>query len=546
LKFPATLDGNSFDFEVFKHRFDDRVTAIYFWDELQLHWTNATAVYPADPLLGLRLFSSVTQAMAGYIKSRCFDTVHGHDHHVALLPFYLGDEYLSGVAYHFTIHNATYQGICPDEGSGFELLDSINLPGSFLFHEYFDFFGNVNPLKGCIIKTHKNFGKITTVSGDFSGTWGYAGELRESASQILERAQVLKPGRPVREVFVPNRHLDIFEKLPIVGITNGLSEWNHPKRLPELEAVRLQQELDKLGKRASIFRNPAVTVQMLAEDHHFDCSRLEVKSELKRLLHLEAFGTAPPEHLVFLTAVGRLVSQKNLSLVADIAAEVFAMDSGVKFVVLASAPEGDGEGQATEAHFAQLARDFPERFCYRSGFSLPVSKLILAGGDFCLIPSRFEPCGLVDYEASLLGTLVIGRRTGGLTKVSDCAYLYDWLDIGDREGERTAFLEQIRCALETYRNDPGTHDVLVQRAMSIDTGWQRSAAQYLMLYRYGVLVKQWQKKRSQRRIDVLRFAKKLIKEEPAFPLLFSATWHSSRDRELESALKELWKGKKQV
>ncbi|MFN8454732.1 MAG: hypothetical protein U0401_08710 [Anaerolineae bacterium] len=28
---------------------------------------------------------------------------------------------------------------------------------------------------------------------------------------------------------------------------------------------------------------------------------------------------------------------------------------------------------------------------------------MLAYSDFTLIPSRFEPCGLVDFEASLLG-----------------------------------------------------------------------------------------------------------------------------------------------
>jgi starch synthase len=266
---------------------------------------------------------------------------------------------------------------------------------------------------------------------------------------------------------------------------------------------------------------------------------MEVKSELKRLLHLEAFGTEPSPELVLVTAVGRLVAQKNLGLVADIAERTFALDPDVKIVVLASAPEGEGEGEETEAAFCELARRFEDRFYFRSEFSLPISKLILAGGDFCLIPSRFEPCGLVDYEASLLGTLVIGRRTGGLAKVNQFAYLYDWLDIGDRKGEATAFLEQIEIALDVYRNYPDSHRGMVRKAMNIDAGWRKSAAQYLRIYRYGMLVKQWEKERLALDYNAEESAGRLALEEPLFATLFSPVWDAELDLELESALKAL-------
>jgi glycogen synthase len=513
------------------------LTGVYFWDEFQLHWTNANAIYPFDPVLGLRLFSSVSQAMAEYIKSQRFDTVHSHDNHVALLPFYLGDEFLSHVPHHFTVHNATYQGNCPAGGKGYELMESINLPGKELYHKYFDFFDHLNPLKGCMIKTYENHGKITTVSGDLEGTWGYAAELRESAEELSRRAAELNPGRPVREVFVPNRFLDVFEKLPIVGITNGLSDHNRPENLPELKADRLQSVEKGKANHEVLFRNPAVLEQMLREDHNFDSERMGVKSELKRLLHLEAFGTEPSPELALMTAVGRLVAQKNLGLVADITEQTFALDPDVKMVVLASAPEGEREGEETEAAFHELARRFRGRFFFRSEFNLPISKLILAGGDFCLIPSRFEPCGLVDYEASLLGTLVIGRRTGGLAKVDQFAFLYDWLDIGDREGEAAAFFAQIKTALDVYRNSPETHRSMVRKAMSVDAAWRKSAVQYLRIYRYGMSVKQWERDRHAIDYNVEESARRLALEEPLFPTLFSSVWDGKLDLELERALK---------
>ena len=459
----VTLGGHTFPFEVYEHVFDDGQRAIYFWDHGQLHWTNASAIYPSDPWLALGLYATVGQAMASYIAQGHFDTVHLHDYHVGLVPFYLGDAYLQNVPAHLTIHNATYQGITPLRGGGYSTLDYINLPGEQLFHKYFDFFNNLNLLKACMLKVHESGGKITTVSGDLAGTWGYAAELRESHAQVWARAFQQKHAPP-REVFVPNRHLDLCEKLPIAGITNGMSETNGPEHLPELQAEVLRQLQARRGAQAPLFANPITQREMLARDHTFDAQHLEVKAELKRLLHLEAFGTEPVWDPILLTAVGRLVEQKNLGLVADIIDRTLAYDAGAKFIVLASAGDDQG-GRATEAAFAQYAARYPGRVYFNRAFNQALSRLILAGGDFCLIPSRFEPCGLVDYEASLLGNIVIGRATGGLTKVRHCAYLYDWLDISDRAGEAAAFFGTDCCGHHhlspasgpAYRTRPDGH-----------------------------------------------------------------------------------------
>jgi starch synthase len=189
------------------------------------------------------------------------------------------------------------------------------------------------------------------------------------------------------------------------------------------------------------------------------------------------------------------VDQKNLGLAASIVEWTLKHDPRAKFIILASATPGDPAGMADEAEFARLAYWYRNRVFFHNTFNLPLSKLILAGGDFCLIPSRFEPCGLVDYEASLLGNIVIGRATGGLTKVSHCAYLYDWLDISDRMGEAGAFFSRIATAIGNYRRHPEWHRTLIRTAMDIDASWDTSAAQYLRMYRYGFLMKQWHAER---------------------------------------------------
>lgn len=529
----VTLGGHTFPFEVYQHVFDDGQCAIYFWDHGQLHWTTASAIYPSDPWMALGLYATVCQAMASYIQHGNFDIVHLHDYHVGLVPFYLGDDALRNVAVHLTIHNATYQGITPLREGGYSTLDYINLPGARLFHQYFDFFDRLNLLKACMLKVHETGGKITTVSGDLAGTWGYAAELRESAAQVWHRAYQQKHAPP-GEVFVPNRSLDVLEKLPIVGITNGLSDAHRPEHMPELQAAVLHDMQERRGARAPLFTNPTTQHEMLTRDHTFDAQHLEVKAELKRLLHLEAFGTEPAWDPILLTVVGRLVEQKNLGLVADIIERTLAYDAGSKFVILAAAPDGDSTGKAAEAAFTQLAGRYPARVFFKTSFNQPLSRLILAGGDFCLIPSRFEPCGLVDYEASLLGTIVIGRATGGLTKVRHCAYLYDWLDISDRAGEAAAFFDQIAVAITTYRQQPARHAELMRTAMAINASWEPAAQQYLALYRYGCLAKQWYRARRQ-------LIERFVAQMPAAERALFATFFLPGRQEYADRLDwELW------
>lgn len=527
---PAIVEGHSFEFEVYEHIFPDGQRAIYFWDEGQLGWTGERAIYPEDTWMAAKLYSAMSQAMAAYIRQQNFDTIHLHDYHVGLVPFFLGDQYLREVPIHFTIHNASYQGTVPLRGGGYETLELLNLSGERFFHKYFDFFDYVNMMKACMLVVHENGGKITTVSGDLEGSWGYAAELRESERSIRLRALAQK-GRPPLQVFVPNSHLDLFEKLPVIGITNGMSDINRPENLPELIAGHLRQ-IQERNPHKPLFRNPTVQSEMFARDHNFDADHLEIKAGLKRLLHLEAFGYEGPGHEasadpIIFTVVGRLVDQKNPLAVCDIIERVLAYDSLSRFVIIAAAPDGDPEGKAAEARLASLARQNAGRVHLDNSFNIPMARLALAGGDFALIPSKFEPCGLVDYEASLVGNIVIGRLTGGLAKVRHYAYLYDWLDTGDRAGESHAFFQKIREAIDVYRYNAPAHMELMRRAMAINSSWAASASQYVEMYRYGLLAKKWLAGRHQL---IEKFARSLKKDRELFGRFFRPGGQEYSDR----------------
>ncbi len=532
-KLPVTLEGRQFEVSAYSHIFDDGVKAVYFWDDWQLNWTGPGNIYPEDTRMARRLYAVVSQAMAAYIRKEQFNTIHLHDYHLALIPFYLGDAFLQNVPPHFTIHNASYQGVSWFDKGGYQALWDLGLPGERLFHKYFDFNNLINLMKGAMIKTHEMGGKITTVSGDLQAAWGYAAELKESEADLWRRAMAQKRYGPVYNVFPPNRHLDIFEQLPIVGITNGMSDANRPESLPELKAKVLSGLQAKTGR--PLFQNPLVQSAMLSRDHTFSSEDPAAKSALKSLLHLEAFGDPDARDTILMAVVGRLVAQKNLGMVAEIVARTIAFDPGVKFVILASA--NDPEGYRTEERFFSLAQQFPAHVYFNNTFNQPLAKLILSGSDFSLIPSRFEPCGLVDYEASLLGSVVIGRRVGGLAKVDPVAYLYDWLDVGDVAGEAQALLSRIEAAVTLYRKEPSKHRALMKKAMQIDTSWEPAVRDYLRMYRYGFLVRRWWKEKSRAAPSAQRFLDGLDSEETRiFSDFFSPVWGDSWDWKLDAIL----------
>eukprot|EP00878_Enallax_costatus_P043143 GHUV01050878.1.p1 GENE.GHUV01050878.1~~GHUV01050878.1.p1 ORF type:complete len:138 (-),score=28.64 GHUV01050878.1:50-463(-) len=74
---------------------------------------------------------------------------------------------------------------------------------------------------------------------------------------------------------------------------------------------------------------------------------------------------------------------------------------------------GDPVGAAAIAKLHELSHQYPDQmYCpidhYVSGDE---KEMLLQATDFCLLPSRFEPCGLVDVEFGWNGALTIGESS---------------------------------------------------------------------------------------------------------------------------------------
>ncbi len=197
------------------------------------------------------------------------------------------------------------------------------------------------------------------------------------------------------------------------------------------------------------------------------------------LAGLSCFGSlrdAPGSPL--LTFVGRLASQKGVDVLAGAVARLLGRRADLRFLVL-----GQGE-QALEESLAELASGpaGEGRFCLLLGFNSLAAKYCYAAGDFFLVPSLYEPCGLADLYAQMMGSLPVVHRVGGLVKVrhGETGYSYE-------EHSPEALCRAIEEAAGDYRDRPQRLEGMRRRAFGEVLErftWDRVlAGGYLPLYR---------------------------------------------------------------
>lgn len=103
--------------------------------------------------------------------------------------------------------------------------------------------------------------------------------------------------------------------------------------------------------------------------------------------------------------MGRLDYQKGLDLVLKALPRLLEM--GFRLYV-----QGVGDGGLQEA-FLRAEEENPEGVRFLPAYDEAMARLAYAGAEAVLVPSRFEPCGLVQMIASRYGTPPVARAVGG-------------------------------------------------------------------------------------------------------------------------------------
>lgn len=198
------------------------------------------------------------------------------------------------------------------------------------------------------------------------------------------------------------------------------------------------------------------------------------KRKLNKAALQQAYGLPKNERTPLLTMVTRFDHQKGVDLVLDALLQI--ADLNWQAILLGSG-HPDLENSAR-----RLEKILPDRLRALILYDKRVSRELYGGCDAILIPSRYEPCGLVQMIGMRYGCVPIARATGGLR---------DTIADYTRSAESTGFLFQgatpeslagaIRRALYVYKLDEPWKE-MQRRGMEKDFSWMVSARNYAVLY----------------------------------------------------------------
>ncbi|NMA59721.1 MAG: glycogen synthase GlgA [Clostridiales bacterium] len=175
--------------------------------------------------------------------------------------------------------------------------------------------------------------------------------------------------------------------------------------------------------------------------------------------------------------VGRLAGQKGIDLLTRVLKEILSME--VQLVVL-----GTGDWKYENA-LKEAEKQFPTKLNAAITFSADMASKIYAAADMFLMPSKFEPCGLSQMIAMRYGTVPIVRETGGLKDTVEPFNPEKDTGVGFTFKSYDAYdmLDAIRRAVTVYYEQPEKWDIIVKNGMSKDFSWNKSADEYIMMYK---------------------------------------------------------------
>jgi len=373
------------------------------------------------------------------------DVIHCQDGHTAILPAMIRENegyrhYFCNTGVVVTIHNAGI-GYHQEVGDLAFAQTITGLPSRIILNNQLN--GAFDPLLAA-----SSYAIMNTVSEN------YARELRETEDdeltgwlghQLLEKGVILK------------------------GITNGINPADFDPAKPQklgLPAGFSPEKGDFAGKSAC--RKHLVEL----------CTR-------KRITGLKRYGClAPKTDQPLFTLVGRFTEQKGVDKLLDVLEALLPMDEEFQVAI-----QGSGS-RLIESGLINLAdnKKYRGRVCLLLGFHAKLANLLYAAGDFFLIPSRYEPCGLTDYIAQLFGNIPIVHHIGGLVKVKDNITGFAY-----KEHSSAALMGTMQRAIKIFRENPDRINTIrkaaVQHIRKYYT-WNLVMDKYLKLYQEALLLKE--------------------------------------------------------
>ncbi|KAM3711699.1 hypothetical protein ACB098_01G129200 [Castanea mollissima] len=345
-----------------------------------------------------------------------------NDWHTALLPCYLKTMYKSRGLYKNAKVAFCIHNIAYQGRFPFSDFSLLNLPDQF--KSSFDFIdGYEKPVKGRKINWMK--GGIIESDRVLTVSPYYAQELVSGIDKGVELDNIIR-------------------KTGITGIVNGMDvqEWN-PSRDKYID-----------------IKYDSTTV-------------MDAKPLLKEALQAEV-GLPVDQNIPLIGFIGRLEEQKGSDILVEAISKFIGQD--VQIIIL-----GTGK-KPMEKQIEQLEVLYPNSARGVAKFNVPLAHMVIAGADFMLIPSRFEPCGLIQLHAMRYGTVPIVASTGGLVDTVKEGFTGFHMGAFNVEcdavdpADVTAVATNVKRALATF-GTPVLKE-MIQNCMAQDFSWKGPARQW--------------------------------------------------------------------
>jgi starch synthase len=256
-------------------------------------------------------------------------------------------------------------------------------------------------------------------------------------------------------------HILLSRGVKLEGVTNGISPADFDTR-----------EHEKLGIDAGYsvmdgdFAGKVICRQKLIQDING-----------KKLTHVQQNGSlSQADDVPLLTLIGRLTAQKGVDKLIGALETLLPSDKEFQVLILGSGIREIEDG------LVRLTKNSANkgRVCLLRGYDPGLANRIYAAGDFFLVPSRYEPCGLTDYIAQLFGNLPIVHHIGGLVKVIDGKTGFTYQDHSS-----AALMGAMQKAIRVYRKQNGRIKEMQMQAVTTISEkytWKKIVHRYLHLY----------------------------------------------------------------
>jgi starch synthase len=193
---------------------------------------------------------------------------------------------------------------------------------------------------------------------------------------------------------------------------------------------------------------------------------------------IQEVGLKDPRKPLFVM-ISRLVHQKGFDLLLQVLPAMLKKRLNLLLLV-------DGKSSYQEP-LVKLAKKH-DNFVLLEGYDENLSHRIYAGGDFLLMPSLYEPCGLNQMIAMRYGTIAFVHGVGGLFDSVHENSVTCGQGIVFSKPTKKAFLDALERALKLKSATMNIAE-MIRFNMECDFSFEISAKRYLQLYKTVLLLK---------------------------------------------------------